>query len=203
MMTYTEAKNFNQSYTTALRMLIRARKPALVNLLARQDEADGRTRLIGGPRTKDEIMRELLDHDYPRDRLNEAIHVLHHAPSARWPACEHCQAKPSTTSVTSDQLVPGDIVLEAGMRIRVDEVRAYHPAGSAGERGWSCPGTVLNVDEVLAAGTIPESMLHVYGYTDGKGFTVQRRDGWTIQGTALAVWIVELPRPAATMERPL
>lgn len=203
MMTYAEAKSFQMRLTADTRALAKTRKAELQAIRAADLAREGIVTVFGGPVTKDELLNDILNRRYPLAQVNEATHVLYHAPSARWEACEHCQAKPSTTSVTSDQLVPGDVVLEAGMRIRVDEVRAYHPAGSAGERGWSCPGTVLNVDEVLAARTVPESMLHVYGYTDGEGFTVQRRDGWTIQGTALTVWIVELPRPAATMERPL
>lgn len=192
MMTYAEAKNLNGRYQDALRRLSRMRKPALAALLARQDAADRRTRLIGGPRTKDEFLRELLDLDFPVAGLNEATHVLYHAPSARWEACEHCQARPETQTVNTGELRPGDVVLTHGMRVRIDDVREY--ATGPGERAWTCQGTVLNVADVIAQRIIPPSFLETYGYSDE--FHVIRRDAWTVQGNTRAHWIVELPRPS-------
>lgn len=198
MMTTRQARRLQDDHGQAARDLCNTRKPQLQVMWREEARRQGILDPGRGPATRDGLIQDILSWRFPVAALNESAHVIYHAPSSKWPACEHCQAKPTTTSVTTDQLEPGDVVLEAGMRIRVDEVRAYHPQGSNGdERGFSCPGTVLNAAEVLAAGTVPESMMHVYGYTDGEGFTVQRRDGWTIQGTAQAVWIVELPRPAA------
>lgn len=201
MMTYQEAKDFTSRYEAALRRLSKMRRDRLAELLADQDRADGRTRLVGGPRTKDEYLSELLNRDYTVDQRNEAIHVLHHAPTARWPGCEHCQAKPQTQTVNTGDLLPGDIVLDRGMRVRVDEIREHQADGAApGTRAWTCPGTVINLAEVLDAKVIPPQFLESYGYSDS--WHVLRHDAWTIHGDAGHLWTVELPRPAKPQRQP-
>lgn len=195
MMTYQEARQLNQHYQDALKQLTRTTRYRLAEQLAERDQADGRTRLIGGPRTKEQLVRELLDLDYPHEQLNEATHVLYHAPSARWSACEHCKARPATENVNTSELRRGDVVLAYGMRVRVDEIHPYVPVG-AETLSWSCSGTVLNLADVLAAKIVPPSFLQSYKYDeDLPGFTVDRDDAWTVQGSTLARWDVETPRP--------
>jgi hypothetical protein len=198
MMTYAEAKSFQQRLTADTRAFTRMRKAELVTFRREQLERDGVIWEAGGPATKAELVNDILNRRYPLAQVNEATHVLYHAPSARWSACEHCKAKPATEIIDTSQLRPGDIVVEHGMRIRVDQVNEYRPqGGSAAERAWSCPGTVLNVADVLAQHVIPASFLETYGYSEMEGWVVERRDAWTVQGNDRARWVVELPRPAA------
>ncbi|HEV2241807.1 MAG TPA: hypothetical protein VGR98_12255 [Streptosporangiaceae bacterium] len=198
MMTTKEARELLSAHDADARALTRRRKLELVAIRRDALAADGVIWESGGPASKDELVRDILDRRYPVAQLNEATHVLWHAPSARWSACEHCQAKPSTTSVTTDQLVPGDVVLKHGMRVRIDEVREYRPAGAnSAERAWCCAATVLNVTDVVQQHVIPASFLQTYGYQEDVGWTVEREDAWTVQGNTRAAWIVELPRPAA------
>jgi hypothetical protein len=198
MMTYTEAKAFQASLTDDTRKLTRTRKAELVAIYRAELEREGVILVAGGPATRDEYVNNILNRRYPLASVNEATHVLYHAPSSRWDACEHCAAMPATEIVNTGELRPGDIVREHGMRVRIDSVREYKPDGSSGaERAWSCPGTVLNVDEVLAAHSVPRSFLETYGYREGAGWQTERRDAWTVQGNHRARWVVELPRPAA------
>jgi hypothetical protein len=48
------------------------------------------TRRIYGKLSKDELIREILGYRYPVARLNEATHVLYHAPGETWSACDWC-----------------------------------------------------------------------------------------------------------------
>lgn len=201
MMTYSEARSFQARLTADTRHFTRMRKADLVAFRREQLEAEGVIWESGGPASKDELVNDILNRRYPLAQVNETSHVLYHAPSSRWAACDHCQARPSTTTVRTGELMPGDVVVEHGMRVRIDEVREYRPDGASSEqRAWSCPGTVLNVDDVTAQHVIPASFLEIYGYREGEGWVVERRDAWTVQGNALAVWLVELPRPAASQQ---
>jgi hypothetical protein len=103
------------------------------------------------------------------------------------------------------QLRPGDVVLEHGMRVRIDSVRPFHahgsgcvsgyapgegPMGRACALAWSCPGTVLNVAEVRAAKVVPASFLYdEQRMREGPGHG--REDSWNVQGNNLAWWSVE------------
>src|SRR5260221_2565198 len=65
---------------------------------------------------------------------------------------------PQPETVRTGQLRVGDVVLTHGMRVRIDAVNQYR-GGRGGAPAWSCPGTVLNLAEVLAAQLIPPSFL--------------------------------------------
>lgn len=195
MMTYTEARDFNRRMDEDARTLTRTRKGELQATYRDVLKADGVIWESGYPSTKDGLIAEILSRRYPLAQANEATHVLYHAPSSRWPACDHCQARPATETVNTPQLRPGDVVQAHGFRVRVDEVREYVPPGTSG-LAWSCPGTVLNAAEVLEAGTVPASFLQTYRYDENMpGFIVDREDAWTLHGTVHTPWIVELPRP--------
>jgi hypothetical protein len=88
-MTVDQARNLRFCHDTQVRTLSRMSRAALKNLLDVRDRAAGFTR-SGGPSSKDELVRELVEQDYPLGRLNEAIHVLHHQQGEVWSACEHC-----------------------------------------------------------------------------------------------------------------
>jgi hypothetical protein len=81
------------------------------------------------------------------------------------------------------ELAPGDIVLAHGMRVLLRHEgtkQTYNRPTADGYRtvvSWT--GEVLNLDEVLAAGTVPPSFIR-------EGF-------WVIQGNELAQWYIETP----------
>lgn len=75
--------------------------------------------------------------------------------------------------VTTDQLQPGDLVLNHGMRIRLGERRTF--VGYGGNDAWWFPGTVENMSEVHR----PDHATGVLLKEDGQ---------WTVQGNELATW---------------
>ena len=89
-----------------------------------------------------------------------------------------------TKIVKSSQLEPGNVVREHGMRVRINSVRPYD--SHTGMTAYSCPGTVLNPEEVRAAGIVPMSFLRcdVTGHPDGAC--------WHVQGNDLATWVIEI-----------
>ena len=97
----------------------------------------------------------------------------------------------TTRSVDTSQIRVGDVVLAYGMRVRIDEVREYDSSAINGP-AWHCPGTVLNLDEVLAAECVPPAFLRTERWEDGQGWVTGRRDYWVIQGNRLARWRVEV-----------
>lgn len=90
MMNRKDALQIFERHGRVLRQLASMRRVDLATQLAARDRADGRTRLVGGPRTRDELIGELLDLNFPRAVLDEVNHVLYHEPGAPWSACEHC-----------------------------------------------------------------------------------------------------------------
>jgi hypothetical protein len=101
----------------------------------------------------------------------------------------------STRSANTSELQIGDIVRTYGMRVRVEHVATYEDRGTV----WSCAGTVLNPDEVKAAGFVPTSFLRCHARTEAvrpevREAHVKSHDHgtcWTIQGNELARWHVE------------
>jgi len=98
----------------------------------------------------------------------------------------------ATEIVTTGQLRAGDVVLTHGMRVRIDEIDPYQ---SRHGDAWSCPGTVLNLAEVLAQKIVPPAFLTTEKREDGRGWVTGRRDYWAIQRNELARWTVAVPRP--------
>ena len=96
-----------------------------------------------------------------------------------------------TRTLKTSELREGDIVLEHGMRVRLDSgVRT--PESEHGTV-YSRPGTVLNLDEVREAKIIPPSFLgDGEKWVEGRGWTTDRDDSWTVQGNDLAHWTVEV-----------
>jgi hypothetical protein len=99
------------------------------------------------------------------------------------------------------EIQPGDVVLEHGMRVRIDEIHPYHPGGrgcvssieprlTACGLAWACHGTVLNVPEVIEGGIVPRSFMYDHE-RDCKGPGHGREDFWNVQGNNLARWAVE------------
>lgn len=80
--------------------------------------------------------------------------------------------------VKISQLKKGDIVWSHGMRLRCGEfeVSKSHPVADDGSLTRWCKGTVLNPEEVKAAGHVPVSWW---------------KNGWTIQSNDLARWTRE------------
>jgi hypothetical protein len=57
--------------------------------------------------------------------------------------------------IPTGEIRVGDVVLTHGMRVRIDEIRTYEDHGAV----YACLGTVLNLDEVRAAGVVPPELL--------------------------------------------
>jgi hypothetical protein len=92
-----------------------------------------------------------------------------------------------TRTVKSSELQVGDTVREHGMRVRIDAIKVYEDRGPV----YSCAGTVLNLEEVRTARIVPMSFLTTEKWVEDQGWTVDRRDAWTVQGNDLATWQVE------------
>ena len=96
--------------------------------------------------------------------------------------------QPTTIQVDTSQIRVGDLVLNYGMRIRIDQIRVIEePDGNC----YCCYGTVLNVQEAIEGHDIPRSFMfneirHVYG----AGHPGAREDYWNVQGNSLATWTV-------------
>lgn len=91
----------------------------------------------------------------------------------------------------SSELKPGDIVVNYGMRIRIDAVREVEDESSYGGRYYSCPGTVLNLADVAEMEIVPLGWLRTQKFVEGTGWVTDRTDYWTVQGNDLATWGVE------------
>ena len=84
LMSSAEARQFRQDHDNDARQLSRKPKGELEKIAA------GFRQRIYGQSSKDELISEILGHRYPAGKLNEAIHVLHHAPGEVWSACAIC-----------------------------------------------------------------------------------------------------------------
>jgi hypothetical protein len=94
-----------------------------------------------------------------------------------------------TTTVVTGEIRVGDLVLNYGMRIRIDEIQVHDDATSHGGKVYCCLGTVLNRDEAIEVHDIPRSFMYdnerfVHGPGHG------REDFWNVQGNDLATWTV-------------
>lgn len=101
----------------------------------------------------------------------------------------------SIVRIPTSQIRAGDVVLEHGMRVRIDFIREYEGgldgSGVPGMTVYGCHGTVLNLAEVRAARIVPMSFLTTDKWVEGQGWTTDRRDAWTVQGNDLATWTVD------------
>jgi hypothetical protein len=94
--------------------------------------------------------------------------------------------------VKTGDIQVGDIVLEHGMRVRIDEIETY-PGGPHGMGTvYACRGTVTNLIEVRQAGIVPRHFLfNEPRYNGGPTADGAREDYWVVQGNDLATWTVE------------
>ena len=90
IMTAAAADEFLYRHDTRARALTRMTRGILADLLAARDQAAGITRW-GGAWSKDELVNELLNGEYPVDQLNQAIHAKYHVTGQGGSsACEYC-----------------------------------------------------------------------------------------------------------------
>ena len=102
LMTADQAREFRAAHDERARVLTRMTRAALRDLRATRFRNEGIIWISGGPSSKDELVRDLLERDYPIDTLNETIHVLYHKPGENWSACEHCGPAVGATRVCPD-----------------------------------------------------------------------------------------------------
>jgi hypothetical protein len=112
--TAEEAAMFRAAHSAYVGRVSRMSRGRLADLHRADLAEQGRQILFGGPVTKDELVRALVELHYPTARLNMTTHVLHHG-EADWSACEYC-------------------AVEAGRCVPC--VRACCPCGEA--RGQDC-----------------------------------------------------------------
>jgi hypothetical protein len=96
----------------------------------------------------------------------------------------------SRLCIPTGEIRVGDVVLTHGMRVRIDEIHTYEDHGAV----YACLGTVLNLDEVRAAGVVPPSFLYKEARHSSKDAPGAREDHWNVQGNNLARWTVERNR---------
>ena len=97
-MTTEQAGELRKAYGAEVTRLSRMSKTALAIEERRLMAAQGIQRVYGGPFLKDEFISSVLNlRGYKAERLNEAIHVLHHSDAA-WDACGHCTAATAVAS---------------------------------------------------------------------------------------------------------
>lgn len=66
---------------------------------------------------------------------------------------------PAPIQVDTSQIHVGDLVLNYGMRIRIDEIKVIEDETSHGGYVYCCLGTVLNVQEAIETYDIPRSFM--------------------------------------------
>ncbi|NGO67001.1 hypothetical protein [Streptomyces boncukensis] len=96
----------------------------------------------------------------------------------------------NVTIKDSSQLTQGDIVLDHGMRIRLD-ICTSRKESDYTVYAWR--GTVLNLEQVREKGHVPMSFLRTHVWKPGEGWVTDREDVWVVQGNELAEWTVENP----------
>ncbi|MGW2657044.1 hypothetical protein ACWC1D_25730, partial [Streptomyces sp. NPDC001478] len=99
--------------------------------------------------------------------------------------------RPATTTVSKafGELRVRDVVRMHGMRIRLDEPNPPYLTDDGAVHSWN--GTVLNLEDVHAAGRIPRAHLRRWS-----GSTLLREDAWTVQGADAVRCDVEAPLKA-------
>lgn len=101
---------------------------------------------------------------------------------------------PTTTHIPTSELHQGDVVLNHGMRLLLDQ-----PVRNAGRRNgmaldvYVTSALVLNEEKVIAHGTVPHSWLRREKWVDSQGWRIDPTDDpcWSVQGNDLASWSVE------------
>lgn len=90
-MTRDEATAFRAAHDRTVTELWRKSRTALAALELTELRATGADRVFGGPYSKDELVRAILDlRGYTTSKLNETTHILYHSPGVINSACEWC-----------------------------------------------------------------------------------------------------------------
>jgi hypothetical protein len=91
-MTETEARMFREAWNAAVKRYHRMTKAQLATEYRAALADQGTVSLYGGPRSKDELERALLDaRGYTTAKLNETTHILYH--EQPWPDCPMCATR--------------------------------------------------------------------------------------------------------------
>lgn len=84
------ATAYRAAYNDRMSALYRLTKPKLRSIDRAHMAAQGVERIYGGPATREELIRAILDDEYPVSLLNESSHVIWHQPGESWSACRWC-----------------------------------------------------------------------------------------------------------------
>ncbi len=94
------------------------------------------------------------------------------------------------SNVKTGDIQVGDVVLNYGMPIRIDEIVRHEDPTTYEGQFWTCFGTVLNVQEAIEVHDIPRFFMFD-NERDLHGPGHGREDFWNVQGNNLATWTVE------------
>ena len=87
-----QARMFREAHDAYVKRISRMTRAQLFEL-ERADQAEhGVEHIFGGPHSKDELIRSLVELHYPAGQMNEAGHVLWHA-DAPHSACQMCHPR--------------------------------------------------------------------------------------------------------------
>ena len=93
-MTPDEAHAYRAAHDAEVKALAKMTRAQLATLETAGLRDAGQVRIMGGPASKDELIRAIIDRKYPREQMNLASHVLYHKPGERWSACQICGSLP-------------------------------------------------------------------------------------------------------------
>jgi hypothetical protein len=88
-----QARTLREACDAYVKFVYSKPKSRLAVLYATEQADRGRVTVFGGPSTRDEFARELIELRYPAAKMNETIHVLYHQDFAS-DACAYCDPHP-------------------------------------------------------------------------------------------------------------
>lgn len=98
------------------------------------------------------------------------------------------QTRAALVTLNTHELRIGDIVHLFGMRVHL----AREPHIEKRQRiVYAWVGDVLNPDETIAYGMVPQAFLGETRWHPGTGWVWEQTNQWTVQGNDLALWAVE------------
>jgi hypothetical protein len=104
------AQALRKAWNDDVKALSRMARARLVGLDREELTARGTYRVFGSL-SKDELVNDILDMRYPREALNESIHVLYHVDGVTNSACDLCALVPGLAGHTAAAC---DTIIEAG-----------------------------------------------------------------------------------------
>ena len=100
MMTTTEARELRAAWNADVKTLSRKPRAQLAEI-DRAELASRGTYRVFGKLSKDELISDIIDMRYPREQMNESIHVLYHVDGVTNSVCDLCASVPGLAEHTA------------------------------------------------------------------------------------------------------